>query len=68
MSIQLGGLERHGGLTFGVDRYSEAVRAELLAMSSASIDRYLKWERAIELAQTSRNQRRLHTGRSAPLR
>ncbi len=30
-------LERHGELTFGVDRYSEAVRAELLAMSSASI-------------------------------
>jgi len=34
-------LERHGELTFGVGRYSPAVREELLAMSSASIDRYL---------------------------
>jgi hypothetical protein len=41
MRIQLDGLERHGELVFGVDRYSEGVRAELLAMSPASIDRYL---------------------------
>lgn len=41
MRIQLDGLERHGELVFGQDRYSPAVRAELLAMSSASIDRYL---------------------------
>ncbi len=31
MCVQLDLLERHGELTFGVDRYSEAVRAELLA-------------------------------------
>ena len=41
MQLQLDGLERHGELGFGRGRYSEAVRAELLAMSAASIDRYL---------------------------
>ena len=41
MSIQLDGLERHGELVDGVDRYCPAVRKELLAMSAASIDRYL---------------------------
>ncbi len=41
MQTQLDLLERHGELTFGVGRYSPAVREELLAMSSASIDRYL---------------------------
>lgn len=41
MRLQLDGLERGGELVDGVDRYSPAVRAELLAMSSASIDRYL---------------------------
>jgi hypothetical protein len=41
MAIQLDGLERHGELVEGVDRYSPAVRAELLSMSAASIDRYL---------------------------
>jgi len=41
MALQLDGLERHGELAFGRDRYSPAVRAELLAMSAASIDRYL---------------------------
>jgi hypothetical protein len=42
MRTQLDGLERHGELTFGQDRYSPAVREELLSMSPASIDRYLK--------------------------
>ena len=42
MRIQLDGLERHGELVDGVDRYSSAVGGELLAMSAASIDRYLK--------------------------
>src|SRR5680860_178316 len=42
MRLQLDGLERHGELVDGVDRYSPLVRAELLAMSAASIDRYLK--------------------------
>lgn len=41
MKIQLDGLEHHGELVGGQDRYSPLVRAELLAMSAASIDRYL---------------------------
>ncbi len=41
MRVQLDGLERHGELVDGVDRYSTTVREELLAMSAASIDRYL---------------------------
>jgi hypothetical protein len=48
MSVQLDGLERHGELVFGVDRYCTAVREELLAMSSASIDRYLRGAKATE--------------------
>ncbi len=35
-------LEAHGELVVGVDRYSEVVREELLSMSPATIDRYLK--------------------------
>jgi len=42
MSLQLDALERHGELVSGMDRYSPTVRAELLVMSAASIDRYLK--------------------------
>ena len=44
MQLQLDGLERHGELDDidGENRYSPAVREELLAMSAASIDRYLK--------------------------
>src|SRR5690606_20970269 len=42
MQLQLGGLERHGELVDGAERYSNTVREELLAMSAASIDRYLK--------------------------
>lgn len=41
MHIQLDGLERHGELVFGRDRYSPDVRGELLGMSAATIDRYL---------------------------
>jgi hypothetical protein len=41
MAVQLDGLERHGELVFGCGRYGPAVREELLAMSAASIDRYL---------------------------
>ncbi len=41
MRIQLDGLERHGELVFGHDRYSSQVRKELLSMSAATIDRYL---------------------------
>ena len=35
-------LEAHGELIPGVDRYSEIVREELLSMSPATIDRYVK--------------------------
>jgi len=48
MAIQLDGLERHGELVDGVDRYSRAVREELLSMSPASIDRYLKPAKATD--------------------
>jgi Integrase core domain len=42
MQLQLDALERHSELVFGRGRYSPAVRGELLAMSAATIDRYLK--------------------------
>ena len=48
MAIQLDGLERHGELIDGVGRYSRAVREELLSMSAASIDRYLKPAKATD--------------------
>jgi transposase InsO family protein len=46
MALQLSALERHGELIPGQDRYSPQVRAELLAMSSATIDRYLRGAKA----------------------
>lgn len=46
MRTQLDALERHGELTPGQDRYCAEVRAELLAMSAATIDRYLAPARA----------------------
>ena len=46
MRTQLDALERHGELVPGQDRYSGRVRAELLAMSAATIDRYLAPARA----------------------
>lgn len=46
MALQLDGLQRHGELTFGRDRYSPTVRQELLAMSAATVDRYLKTAKA----------------------
>ena len=48
MALQLGGLERHGELVDGADRYSDQVRRELLAMSAASIDRYLAGAKATD--------------------
>ena len=38
----LDALEAHGELVAGVDRYSSEVKEELLSMSAATIDRYLK--------------------------
>jgi len=46
MRLQLDGLERHGELVDGHDRYGPAVRAELLSMSAATIDRYLQTAKA----------------------
>lgn len=46
MGLLLDGLERHGELMFVADRYSSAVRLELLAMSASTIDRYLKTAKA----------------------
>lgn len=46
MRLQLDGLERHGELVAGRGRYSPAVRGELLSMSAATIDRYLKTAKA----------------------
>lgn len=46
MALQLVALERHGELVEGQDRYSRQVRAELLSMSSATIDRYLRGAKA----------------------
>ncbi|MCK5751726.1 MAG: transposase family protein [Mycobacterium sp.] len=46
MRVQLDALERHGELVAGVDRYSASVRAELLSMSAATIDRYLRTAKA----------------------
>lgn len=46
MGLLLESLERHGELVPGKDRYSPDVRAELEAMSAATIDRYLAPARA----------------------
>lgn len=46
MRTQLDLLERHGELGDGVEGYRRSVRAELLSMSAASIDRYLKTAKA----------------------
>src|SRR5665811_572384 len=48
MGLQLDLLEAHGELIDGLDRYSPVVRAELLTMSAASIDRYLAPARATD--------------------
>ena len=61
MQLQLDGLERHGELACGVDRYSDEVRAELLSMSAASIDRYLKG------AKTTDQIRGVSTTKASPL-
>jgi hypothetical protein len=50
MRAQLDALERHGELVPGQARYSMQVRAELLAMSAATIDRYLAPAKADALA------------------
>jgi len=44
----LANLEAHGHLVFGDERYGVAVRGELIAMSAATIDRYLAPTKARE--------------------
>lgn len=46
MRILLDLLEAHNEFVYGQDRYTKAVRKELLAMSPATIDRYLQPARA----------------------
>ncbi|MDN5698819.1 MAG: integrase [Kocuria sp.] len=46
MSEWIEAMERHGSLVDGEDRYCPVVRAELLTMSPATIDRYLAPTRA----------------------
>ena len=46
MPILIASLERHGELVDGKGHYGPSVRAELLAMSAATIDRYLAPARA----------------------
>ncbi len=48
MRTQLDALERHGELIDGAERYSADVRTELLSMSAATIDRYLKPAKATD--------------------
>lgn len=48
MRIQLDGLERHDELVVGQGRYSAGVRAELLSVSPATIDRYLRTAKATD--------------------
>ena len=48
MAVQLDLLEAHGELVDGVDRYGRSVRQELLSMSAATIDRYLKPAKATD--------------------
>lgn len=42
MRTLLDSLQAHGELVLGKDGYTEGVRAELLAMSASTIDRYLR--------------------------
>lgn len=48
MRLQLTALERHGELACGESRYDASVRAELLTMSAATIDRYLRGAKATD--------------------
>lgn len=61
MPVLLEGLERHGELVEGTGRYDAAVRAELLAMSAATIDRYLA------AARDADRLRGISTTRPSPL-
>ncbi len=70
MALQLDGLERHGELEFGRDRYSPDVREELLEMSAATIDRYLAPTKAKDqiAVYRRRNPHRCYAIRSRSVR
>lgn len=61
MPLLLDALERHGSLTTGHDGYSPSVRSELLAVSPASIDRYLRCARSCDFGTRNVSTRRSHT-------
>lgn len=66
MAPQLAAVKRHGELTFGQDRYSSQTRAELLAMSSATIDRYLRPIKACDQIKTRSRRNRPLGPRALP--
>src|SRR5699024_12263484 len=61
MPALLGAAERHGALVPGRGGYSSAVRAELLAVSPASIDRYLRTTRASDYRERRVSTKRFTT-------
>ena len=65
MAVQLAALERHDELVPGQNRYSPEVRAELMAMSSATIDRYLGGARPATRSKANRPPRPPHLLRSS---
>lgn len=60
MPVLLDALERHGSLADGEDGYSRGVREELLSVSPASIDRYLRCARTCDFATRTVSTRRSH--------
>lgn len=60
MPLLLDAVERHGTLTSGRDGYGPRVREELLSVSPASIDRYLRCARSCDFATRNVSTRRSH--------
>lgn len=60
MPVLLDALERHGSLPAGYDGYGPGVREELLSVSAASIDRYLRCARSCDFASRNVSTRRSH--------
>lgn len=60
MPVLLDALERHGALSFGRAGYSAQVREELLSVSAASIDRYLRSIRSRDVAEAAVSTKRSH--------
>ena len=68
MPLLLEALERHGSLVPGQAGYSSRVREELLSVSPASVDRYLRCARACDFATRSVSTRRSSAPSEAFLR